>query len=250
MLIALLLFLASFGAVLVLERFVHKRLQEVLFIITGHKESATLFFSIALLPGVALHELSHAAAAAVLGVRVRKISLKPERMKNGVVRLGYVEMLRTDTLRSSLIGAAPLVAGLTTLIAIGFFVFNLEAMQSALTSGAPRLLLDQLLAIGNATDSWLWVYLIFAIANSMMPSTSDVESWPPVVGFLAVFSAGLLLLGGTDLVAAISPAAQFVLRWLTAAFALTAFIDMVVVIGLWVTARAISLLTGRRLDYR
>jgi hypothetical protein len=250
MLVALLLFLAAFGAVLVLERFVHKRLQELLFIITGHKESATLFFSIALLPGVALHELSHAVAATALGVRVRKISLTPERMKNGMVRLGYVEMLRTDTVRSSLIGAAPLIAGVIALIAIGFYVFDLEALQSALTSGEPRLLFDQLLAIGNATDSWLWIYLIFAIANSMMPSTSDVESWPPVAGFLVVLSAALLLLGGTDLIAAISPAAQFALRWLTAAFALTTFIDIAVVLGLTVLIRLLSFFTGRRVEFK
>jgi hypothetical protein len=119
-----------------------------------------------------------------------------------------------------------------------------------LGAGEPRLLFDQLLAITTATDSWLWIYLTFAIANSMMPSTSDVESWPPVAGFLAVLSAALLLLGGTDLITTVSPAAQFALRWLTAAFALTAFIDIFVVIGAAIGAKLASALTGRRLDYR
>src|SRR5262245_20568302 len=105
MLFALLIFLLCFGAVLVLERFVHRRLQEFFLLITGHMESATLFYSLVLLPGVALHEVSHAFMALVLGVKVRKLSLWPQRQRSGVVRLGYVEVLRSDNLRSSLIGA-------------------------------------------------------------------------------------------------------------------------------------------------
>jgi hypothetical protein len=71
-----------------------------------------------------------------------------------------------------------------------------------------------------------------------------------VAGFLAALSAALLLLGGTDLIAALTPAAQFILRWLTAVFALTAFIDIVVVIGAMLLAEVASAATGRRLDHR
>jgi hypothetical protein len=245
-----LLFLIAFGAVLVLERFVHRRLQEVFLLITGHAESATLLYSLVLLPGVALHELSHATMAVLLGVKVRKFSLKPERQRNGVVRLGYVEVLRSDALRTSLIGAAPLFTGIAVLIFIGLLVFDLDAMTNALTAGSAQGVFDQLLAIRDATDSWLWIYLVFAIANSMMPSPSDTRSWPPVIGFMALFSATLLLIGGTDLVATISPAAQFVLRWLTAAFALTAFIDVIFVVAAWVIARLITAATGRKVEFK
>jgi hypothetical protein len=250
MLVALLVFLLAFGAVLVLERFVHRRLQEVFLLITGHMETATLLYSIVLLPGVALHEASHALMAVLLGVKVRRFSLKPERQRNGVIRLGYVEVLRSDTLRSSLIGAAPLFAGIIALIVIGLRVFNLEGMQTALSGGSAQSLADQLLAIPRATDSWLWIYLVFAIANSMMPSSSDTQSWPPVIGFIAVLGAALLLIGGTDLVDAVSPIAQFVLRWLAAAFALTVFIDVVVVVVLWAVTKMFSAITGRRVEFK
>ncbi|BCX05451.1 MAG: hypothetical protein KatS3mg053_3389 [Candidatus Roseilinea sp.] len=250
MLLTFLLFLIAFGAVLVLERFVHRRLQEVFLLLTGHIEAATLLYSLVLLPGVALHEVSHAVMAALLGVRVRRLSLRPERQRNGVVRLGYVEVLRSDALRTSLIGAAPLFSGIAALILIGALVFDLGSMQLALADGSTQGVIDRLLALPRATDSWLWIYIVFAIANSMMPSSSDTQSWPPVIGFIAIFGAALLLVGGTGLISAVAPFAQDAARWLTAAFALTAFIDLVVIAALVLLARSIALLTGRRVEFK
>lgn len=250
MLLTLLLFLIAFGAVLALERLAHRRLQEVFLLATGHVEAATALYSLVLLPGVALHEVSHAAMATLLGVRVRRLSLRPERQRSGIVRLGYVEVLRSDVLRTSLIGAAPLFTGLAALLLIGALVFDLGAMQSALADGSAQGILDRLLALPQATDSWLWIYMVFAIANSMMPSASDTQAWPPVIGFMAIFSAALLLIGGADLVASIALFAQDAARWLTAVFALTAFIDLAAIVALALLARAISLFTGRRVEFK
>jgi hypothetical protein len=250
MLVALLLFLVAFGAVLLLERYVHRRLHEVFLLITGHTETSITLYSIVLLPGVALHELSHALMATLLGVKVRKFSLRPERQRNGVVRLGYVEVLRSDNLRTSLIGAAPLFAGTAALLLIGALVFNLSALRDALDAGNLNTLLDLLRALPDVPDFWLWFYLVFAIANSMMPSSSDTQSWPPVIGFLAVFSGLILLVGGTQLITAVTPTARLALQWLTVAFGLTALIDIVVVVALTLFNKAISSWTGRRVEFK
>lgn len=250
MLAALLFFLLAFGAVLVLERFVHRRLHEFWLVLTGHSEIATAMYAIVLLPGVALHELSHAVMAALLGVKVRKFSLMPQQQGNGVIRLGYVEVLRSDTFRTSLIGAAPLLTGLVALIVIGLQVFDLQAMQNAIAIGNTNAVIDSIKAITDATDAWIWLYLVFAIANSMMPSSSDTQAWPPVIGVVAMFSALALLIGGTNLIAAISPLAQYVLRWLTAAFILTAVIDIAFVAVLWAVNRLLMRATNRRVEFR
>jgi hypothetical protein len=164
--------------------------------------------------------------------------------------LGYVEVLRSDALRTSLIGAAPLFSGIAALILIGALVFDLGSMQLALADGSTQGVIDRLLALPRATDSWLWIYIVFAIANSMMPSSSDTQSWPPVIGFIAIFGAALLLVGGTGLISAVAPFAQDAARWLTAAFALTAFIDLVVIAALVLRARSIALLTGRGVEFK
>ena len=245
----LLIFLLTFGAVLVLERTVHRTLQSIALITTGHVEASTLLYAVPLFPGVALHELSHAVMATVLGVKVRKFSVWPQRQA-GSIRLGCVEILRTDALRASLIGAAPLITGSVALVVIGSNVFNSTALVNAIGAGDAVEFLKQLLATVRAPDSLLWFYLVFAIANSMMPSPSDTQSWPPVIIFLGLATGLAFFLGGASLVNALQPGTQFVLRWLAAAFAITAFINLIVLALLWALARLLEAMTGRRIEYR
>lgn len=250
MLTSLLAFLIAFGALLLLERLVHRRLQEVALLITGHVDAGVYLYSIPLLPGVALHEVSHAAMARLLGVKVRKLSLLPERQRGGTVRLGSVEVLRSDSLRSSLIGAAPLIAGLLALVLISRFAFDGSKIVSALESGDLGAIVTSIVDTRQAPDALIWFFIIFAVANSMMPSPSDVQSWPPVIGCLAILSAIALFLGGTNLIAAVSPTAQFTLRWLAAVLAITAFVDAVVIVLLWLLARILELITKRKIEYK
>ena len=66
-------------------------------------------FSFIFLPGVFLHELSHFIMAKLLGVRTGRFSLLPQSLPDGRLQLGYVETTRSDIVRDSLIGAAPLI---------------------------------------------------------------------------------------------------------------------------------------------
>jgi hypothetical protein len=187
--------------------------------------------------------------ATVLGVKVRDFSLWPRR-HNGGIRLGYVEILRTDAVRASLIGAAPLIVGSIALIVIGLYVFNSTALVNAIGTGDIELFVAQIVATVRAPDALLWFYLVFAIANSMMPSPSDTQSWPPVLAFLLVGIGVLVLAGGASVLAPLLPGVQFVLRWLAAAFAITAFINIIVLSLLWFISRLLMLVTGKRIEYR
>lgn len=249
MLEALAIFLVAFGAVLLLERAVHRMLQTAALLLAGHAEPATLIYALPLVPGVALHEGSHAVMAVLLGVKVRHFSLWPKR-GNGTIRLGYIEILNTDAVRSSIIGAAPLIFGTLALIAIGLYVFDASALMRALSAGQVDSFAQQLLAVFSAADALLWFFLIFSIANSMMPSPSDTQAWPPVVGFLVVICAITFAFGGADLVSFLTPGAQFVARWLAVVFALTAFIDLIVIAFLWLMIQLLERVSGRRVEYR
>ncbi|HEY3343033.1 MAG TPA: hypothetical protein VGK81_13480 [Anaerolineae bacterium] len=84
----------------------------------------------------------------------------------------------------------------------------------------------------------------------MMPSTSDTQSWPPVIGIIVCLAAATFLIGGADVVRAVEGPLRVTLRWLAAALALTAFVDMIFIAVLWVSARLMERLTNRRIEYR
>ena len=250
MLLSLLAFLTAFGALLALERYAHRMLQEVALLVTGHTDIAIFLYSIPLLPGVALHELSHAVMARLLRVPVRSVTLIPQRQKGGTVRLGAVEVLKSDNIRASLIGGAPLLVGLIVLGLIGWLAFNGAGMNGALARGDVSALVSLLFATTRASDALVWFYVIFAVANSMMPSASDTRAWPPVLGLLALIAGVALFLGGADLVQTLKAPVTITLRWLATSLAITAFVDVIVVVALWLVARVIERISNRRISYK
>jgi len=58
---------------------VHRHLHGVAYLITRQPDMALMLYSLPLLPGVALHELSHALMAALLGVKTANLTLIPQR---------------------------------------------------------------------------------------------------------------------------------------------------------------------------
>ncbi|HOG46800.1 MAG TPA: hypothetical protein PLB78_09165, partial [Anaerolineae bacterium] len=103
----------------------------------------------------------------------------------------------------------------------------------------------------RAPDAWLWVYLIFAIANAMLPSASDRRPWRTFALYLAlVLAMAYALVGIPRVPQAWLALGLRLLSYLAYAFSLTVAIDVAVVLPLllieWVAGR----LTGRRVQYR
>src|SRR5512143_419644 len=94
-----------------LQRLLHREIQAAFLILSRSPEFSITLFSIIFLPGVLLHEFSHYLVALVLGVQTAHFSLIPQLLPNGKLQLGYVETVKSDYFRDSLIGAAPLIAG-------------------------------------------------------------------------------------------------------------------------------------------
>jgi hypothetical protein len=119
----LLLWLAvTLVLLLLFERWIHRHLQGVMLLITGNPEMAVVLYALPLLPGIILHEASHALSAILLGAKVGRISVRPQRSGQRV-QLGFVPVEKTDVVRGSLIGLAPLLVGNGVLLLIGYQVF-------------------------------------------------------------------------------------------------------------------------------
>ena len=233
-----------------LERWVHRHLQGVWLLILRHEESATIIYSILMLPGVVLHEGSHWLAATLLGVRAGRFSVVPERLPNGTLRLGYLETDKPDLFREALIGVAPLITGTATIIFAGYARLGLGPVGDALAHTDLVGALEKLLALTQAQDFWLWLYLVFAVSNSMLPSASDRRAWLPVALMALAIVGVVVYLGlGTAMVEAFGGMLEAALRALAAAFTITVGIDLCLAPCIWLVEQGLMKLTGLRLQY-
>ena len=231
-----------------LVRKAHAGLQELFFLLTDHKTAAVYLFQILLLPGVALHEFSHYLAARLLRVRVRKLSLRPE-MRGQRIQMGAVVMDRPDFVRGLLIGLAPLISGSIAVVLIGHHIFDVGTVIEAATGSDSRRLIDAVRVSYAVNDAWIWLYLIFAISNAMLPSESDRESLVPMVAFIAVVVMIVIVAGwGPELLFSLAEPVEAALSLLMVAFGITVVVDAIFLGLIWLLRALISMLTQRRME--
>src|SRR5512137_1717536 len=242
-------FLIALVLLVLVQRWVHQHLHGVAYLVTGHEDMALMLYALPLLPGVALHELSHALVARLLRVQTANLTVVPRRQTDGHVRLGSVQVERVDAIRGSLIGLAPLLAGSLTILLIIRFAFDVSTLGVAVQRGDIAGLLASLGGLLRAPDAWLWLYLLFSIANAMMPSPSDRETWPPVILFSLLLLSLAMAFGWNSAVEGLSLIADQVLRWLAAVFTITLLVDLPFVALIFLVEATSSRALGRRVEY-
>jgi hypothetical protein len=242
-------FLSTLLLLMLVQRWVHQHLHGVAYLISGQPDMALMLYSLVLLPGVALHELSHALMATVLGVKTANLTLIPRRQPDGHVRLGSVQVERVDAVRSSLIGLAPLLAGSLAILLIIRFAFDVNTLGVAVQHGDLAALLGSLGGLLRAPDAWLWLYLLFSIANAMMPSPSDRETWPPVILFSLLLLSLAVAFGLNTAIEGVGTIVDQIMRWLAAAFTITLIVDLPFVVIIFLIEVTSSRALGRRVEY-
>jgi len=143
----------------------------------GDTKPGIVFYSLLVLPGTIIHELSHWLVAEILQVRTGAITIFPDLENDeggSTQQLGSVATARTDPFRGFLIGLAPFISGLAILAVLG-----------------------RLLSLGWGSYPWwqlgLIIYGTMVIGNSMMISESDRRTWPIIIVFLVIIMIMLTL---------------------------------------------------------
>ncbi len=158
----------------VLSRIFIRKLFYVLFRITRSREKAIILLGWIFLPGTFIHEISHLLAALVTVVPFGELNLMPEVEEDGV-KLGSVQIGKTDFVRGSIIGLAPILAG------GGIIFWGISFMLSG----------------GYLENPWivaLIIYSIFQITHTMFSSKKDLGAVLELVVFIAIVSITLILL--------------------------------------------------------
>jgi hypothetical protein len=251
----------TLALLLLVERWIHRHLQGTMLLLTGDREIAVVLYALPLMPGILLHEISHALVAKLLRVRVGKVSVRPK-LADERIQLGFVPVEETDAVRASLIGLAPLLTGSAIILLIGYLFFDIGGVVgSGIGSPAdltdinanallPFRLLTHFVGMLKTPDVWLWTYLIFAISNTMLPSESDRQSWTPIVLFLvlAVALAWFAGLGPTILERLREPL-SLATRWLTAMYGFTIIADLPFMGLILLVEWTLSRIKGVRVEY-
>ncbi|MDO8573160.1 MAG: hypothetical protein Q7R77_00210, partial [Candidatus Daviesbacteria bacterium] len=126
--------------------------------------------AIIFLPGTIIHELAHLLFAGVMLVPIGDMSVLPEIEEKGV-KLGSVQIGKTDPFRRAIVGVAPVLLGMVLIFSIFLLV-----------------------KIGEA-PWWqiiLALYMLFQIGNTMFSSRKDIEGSILFVVLVLVLSAVIL----------------------------------------------------------
>jgi hypothetical protein len=228
-----------------LQRLLHREIQAVFLIVSRSPEFTIALFSIIFLPGVILHEFSHYLIAVILGVQTAKFSLVPEMLPDGRLQLGYVETSKTDIVRDSLIGAAPLLIGGLFIAYLSVTRLDLMPLWDVLRNGQYDLFWLGIKLLPQIKDFPLWFYLIFTISSTMLPSQSDRHAWLPLAVAVAVLLALAVFAGaGPWMLANVAPPLNMFLDAVAIIFGMSAAVHLILILPTALLHWGLSRVTG------
>lgn len=240
----------TFLSLLFLSRWINQHLRGAALLVSHQEDTASLVYFVLLLPGVLLHEASHWLMAKLLRVRTGEVTIGLNQKRGGQLEMGSVRVAQTDPIRSSLIGLAPLLGGSLVVFLIGRWALGIQALASVLQTGNGTHVAEELWSALHLPDFWLWLYLIFAISNAMLPSESDRRSWPPVLIFLLGVAALPVLTGWPPSVPPeLGILASDAASYLNLAFTLTLAVDLVFALMILAAELLLVRFTGWKVEY-
>jgi hypothetical protein len=238
-------FVFMLAPLILLQRLLHREIQAVFLILTRDPGLTMGLFSIIFLPGVFLHELSHFLMAKILFIPTGKFSIFPRPLPDGRLQLGYVETARSDPVRDSLVGAAPLIVGTLFVAYVAIYHLQLRVLLEVFRNGQLDLFWMGVRALPNAGDFYVWFYLAFAVSSTMVPSESDRHAWLELIISIGVLLGIALLIGaGPWMLSNIAPRVSNFLSSVAVIFGLSAFVHAILVLPTALAHRLLSRATG------
>lgn len=170
------IFLVQFVLLFFLSRVISRSLSLLIFQITKNQYSAIRIFHFLFLPGVLIHELAHLVTAEVMFVKTGGLNLSPQR-DGDQVRMGSVQIQKTDPVRRAIIGFAPVFVGFIIICLTTFFFLSDKSPLSPFVNYV------------------IVFFVVFEIGNTMFSSKKDLEGTVELLIFFAIVLAAFYILG-------------------------------------------------------
>lgn len=164
LMIYFLIFIIELIILFYLSRKLINSLARIFFRLTRNHQAVVNILAIIFLPGTILHELAHLLFAGIMLVPVGEINVLPVVEEAGV-KLGSVQIGKTDPLRRIIVGVAPVLFGMLAILSVFYLI--------------------------QGSDHFIWwqivlaLYLVFEIGNTMFSSKKDLEG---TIGFVVAIA--------------------------------------------------------------
>lgn len=209
-------------------------------LLTRSSIPAQVLYIVFFFPGVVIHELSHFLIASILQVPTGKIELLPYKIGKEI-KLGSVKVARTDILRTSIVGTAPLLVGTAViylLLSINYpFLFRdlqISGIVTKFTSQFTRM------------DAAI-VYLMFTISNTMLLSKNDKRGIIPALILIGAFTLVTIYLAqdSLDFIFVFQMLNAFLLP-LAVTFSTILLINLILFVPLLLFVQVFQKITGKK----
>lgn len=169
------IFFTELLIIFILSRFVTSDISQFAYRISRSSKFAVYTLSFLFLPGTVIHELSHYITAQLLFVRTGEMEFVPK-IHEDRVKLGSVQIEKTDPVRRALIGVAPFLIGTSLLMLILFIAEFYDGW-------------------GSIWHAVIICYILFEIGNTMFSSKKDMEGVLELFACITIVGAILFFAG-------------------------------------------------------
>ncbi len=156
------------------EQWMRQHILKVGWLLTHNPNTTVVFYYSAFLPGIALREICRWLTAGALNVRAKRSFQLPKQGEIDELQLSLMRFPpRTTAFKRMIIEGAPLMVALAALWLIATDVMEFEYSLLIATGGGVADLSRAIGRLLRQPDFGLWFYLMFTIANTMLPPISQ-----------------------------------------------------------------------------
>ncbi len=225
----------------------HQHIFKVGWLLTHNRNTTVVFYYTAFLPGIVLHELCRWLTAGILNVRATRSAQLPEHDEIGELQLSLVQIApKARAPKQMIIEGAPVIVAFALLWLIATDVLDLESALRIATGGSVADIGRAIGSLVGKPDFWLWFYLTFTIANTMLPPISkELRKRQRMISVVILTSAFAIGLGSNvEGMAILGSKLRGLLSSLSFILFATSIINFVMVLALGLIEAIIERVTG------